>query len=105
MFWAIGNFDENNKWVENREAVVDGKLLADGEHKAIFQYFDVVEDAVLIVKDGKFTKCEGGAGLSVQQQSISDAVEKAGYWGEFIEGFFVVKDGTNAGKIQIKVGS
>lgn len=81
------DYDKETSFEPNRV-----KFLHDGSYLIFFEHDKGELSTVVDVIDGKFTDSTHDA--------IMDMVKKAGYWGDFIEGF--VKRG---GKFRVIMGS
>lgn len=95
MVWSIfedTSIDYDN-WVEDRTAVVDGEKLADGWYHVKYVRDNAAHTADCEVRDGKWTE--------FSDKMIGSAVERAGYWGVYIEGF----KRHNEGFIEVVIGS
>jgi hypothetical protein len=95
MIWSIFDSTDGNieNWVEDRRAIVGGRQLEDGIHVVRFTHFGVQTSASVVVSSGEFQ--------STTDNLIGNAVKRAGYWGEYIEGFFFNDDG----QIEVVIGS
>ena len=101
MHWSIygGHYKTEDDFYVDREATLScGTTLEDGEHEVYFDggivsiHGDGFEKTTITVKNGEFAEDT--------EARIETIVKKAGYWGEFIEGFEMTERG-----IEVWIGS
>lgn len=93
MVWSIGEWNEETHTCDDRRAIVDGIQLSDGFVNIVFEYMGVLTSATVVVANGEFTE--------QADELIGNAVERAGYWGQYIEGFHYNEEG----QIEVIIGS
>ena len=93
MIWSVGEWNEDTHTCDDRSAIVDGKQLSDGIVNIVFDYMGLQTSAAVVVADGKFTE--------QADELIGNCVDRAGYWGHYIEGFHY----NNEGQIEVIIGS
>jgi hypothetical protein len=87
MIWSV--FDDPS---DRTACTIDGEKLTDGWHDVLYEHFGVYTKASVQVTDGKF-------GVATEY-FIGQAVQEAGYFGQFIEGFERTENG-----LEVIVGS
>jgi len=94
MVWSIGKWNDAKMDIDadRRAVTVNGEKLKDGINNIHFLHNGVLTTASVVVADGEFT--------SSAEELIGAAVESAGYWGYFIEGFERTDNG-----IEVIIGS
>ena len=93
MIWSVGEWNEDTHTCDDRSAIVDGKKLNDGIVNIVFNYMGLQTSAAVVVANGEFTE--------QADELIGNAVDRAGYWGQYIEGFHY----NNEGQIEVVIGS
>tara|TARA_R100001015_G_C4479949_1_gene60757 strand:+ start:224 stop:514 length:291 start_codon:yes stop_codon:yes gene_type:complete len=94
MIWSIGTWNEKTLKVDaDHHATVDGCQLEDGIHNIYFTHDGVQTSASVVVANGEFTESA--------DTLIGNAVERAGYWGIYIERFTFNDDN----QIEVIIGS
>ena len=94
MVWSIGEWNEEAMGVDcdRRAVTICGEKLEDGIHNIYFCHNLVMTTASVHVAGGEFSDSA--------EKIIGTAVESAGYWGNYIEGF----ERTHRG-IEVVIGS
>ena len=93
MIWSVGEWNEDTHACDDRSAIVDGNKLSDGIVNIVFDYMGLQTSAAVVVSNGEFTE--------QADELIGNCVERAGYWGQYIEGFHY----NNEGQIEVVIGS
>jgi len=94
MIWSIGEWNDTTMELDKDFTAVttDGEQLEDGIHNIKFVYNNQMTTATVLVTDGKFNEST--------TDYIGTAVNAAGYWGPYIEGFERTENG-----IEVLIGS
>ena len=87
MIWSV--FDDPS---DRTACTIDGEQLSDGWHDVLYEHFGGLYKASVQVTDGKF-------GVATEY-FIGQAVQEAGYFGQFIEGFERTENG-----LEVIIGS